>query len=125
MTEKKRPPYDLEERTYQFALRVRLYLKNGEWQPVGWSDVRQLLRSSGSVAANYVESQEAVGDGDFVYRIRVSRKETRESALWLRLLQDTHSLEDSALAEHTALLGEADELVRIFTAIIRKKEPAT
>ena len=116
------PPYKLEERTYEFALRVRLFLRDRQWLPIGWTDVKQLLRSSGSVAANYVESQEAISDGDFVYRIRIWRKETRESVLWLRLLNDTHALDSSGSVEHEALLKEADELVRIFTSIILKKE---
>ena len=116
------PPYNLEERTYEFALRARLFLRDRQWLPFGWTDVKQLLRPSGSVAANYVESQEAISDGDFVYRIRICRKETRESVLWLRLLNDTHALDSSGSEEHEALLKEADELVRIFTSIILKKE---
>ena len=118
------PPFDLEERTYEFALRVRLFLRERQWLPIGWTDVKQLLRSSGSVAANYVESQEAISDGDFVYRVRICRKETRESMLWLRLLDDTHTLDDSGSEEYEALQKEADELVRIFTSIILKKERA-
>ena len=118
------PPFELEERTYEFALRVRLFLRERQWLPIGWTDVKQLLRSSGSVAANYVESQEAISDGDFVYRVRICRKETRESMLWLRLLDDTHTLDDSGSEEYEALQKEADELVRIFTSIILKKERA-
>lgn len=116
------PPYDLEERSYEFALRVRLFLRDRQWLPIGWTDVKQLLRSSGSVAANYVESQEAISDADFVYRVRICRKETRESMLWLRLLNDTHALDTTGSEEHESLQKEADELVRIFTSIIRKKE---
>ena len=118
------PPFDLEERTYEFALRVRLFLRERQWLPIGWTDVKQLLRSSGTVAANYVESQEAISDRDFVYRVRICRKETRESMLWLRLLDDTHTLDDSGSEEYEALQKEADELVRIFTSIILKKESA-
>lgn len=117
----KRPPFDLEERTYEFAFRVRLFLGNRDWHRVNWSDVNQLLRSSGSVAANYVESQEAVSDDDFTYRIRLCRKETRESCLWLRLLGDTNGLNRDESGEHGALMTETDELARIFTSILRKR----
>lgn len=117
----KTPPFDLEERTYQLALRVRLFLKGRDWHRVNWSDVTQLLRSSGSVAANYVESQEAVSDDDFTYRIRLCRKETRESSLWLRLLNDTNELRLADASEYSALLGETGELARIFTSILRKR----
>ena len=116
------PPLDLEERTYECALMTRRYLQQRNWRPIAWDDVRQLLRSSGSVAANYVESQEAVSDGDFTHRIRICRKETRESALWLRLLADTNDLVGSELEAHDLLLNETVELTRIFTAIIRKRE---
>ena len=117
----KAPPYELEERTYEFALRVRLHLKARDWHRASWTDVSQLLRSSGSVAANYVESQEAVSDDDFTYRIRLCRKEARESDLWLRLLHDTNDLSDEQTQEHTGLLAEIDELTRIFTSILRKR----
>lgn len=120
---KKTPPFDLEERTYEFALRVRLHLKARDWHRMSWTDVSQLLRSSGSVAANYVESQEAVSDEDFNYRIRLCRKEVRESGLWLRLLHDTNDLSDEQTREHNGLLAEIDELTRIFTSILRKRSP--
>lgn len=117
-----KPPYNLEERTYEFALRVRLFLKQRDWDPTSWTDVNQLLRSSGSVAANYIEAQEAVSDSDFTHRVRISRKETRESALWLRLIDDTNPLSEGESNEVEGLLEEVGELTRIFTTIIRKRE---
>ena len=119
--ESRKPPFELEERTYEFALRVRLFLKQQAWHRVSWSDVAQLLRSSGSVSANYVESQEAVSEDDFTYRIRICRKETRESGIWLRLLGDTNEFNRDELQEHEDLLKETTELARIFTAILRKR----
>jgi four helix bundle protein len=119
--ESRKPPFELEERTYEFALRVRLFLKQRAWHRVSWSDVSQLLRSSGSVTANYVESQEAVSDDDFTYRIRICRKETRESGIWLRLLGDTTEFNRDEQQEHEGLLKETMELSRIFTAILRKR----
>ena len=123
MYEKTRP-FDLEERTYEFALRARLFLKDRNWHRVNWSDATQLIRSSGSVAANYVESQEAVSDDDFTCRIRLCREETRESCLWLRLLHDTTELNSGELGEHVSLVGDTGELTRIFTSILRKRSPA-
>ncbi|MCU0797330.1 MAG: four helix bundle protein, partial [Akkermansiaceae bacterium] len=72
-TSKTEKPQDLEERTYTFALRTRLLLKQREWDPTSWSDVQQLLRSSGSVASNYLEAQDALSSDDFVYRIHVGQ----------------------------------------------------
>ena len=47
-----RHEYDLEERTFQFALAVRSCIAGSKWTRVQWTDVDQLLRSSGSIAAN-------------------------------------------------------------------------
>lgn len=120
----RQPPFELEERTYEFALRVRRFLKGRTWERVRWSDVTQLLRSSGSVTANYVESQEAVSSDDFTYRIRICRKEVRESSVWLRLLGDITEFNNTELEEHENLLKETAELTRIFTSILRKRQNA-
>lgn len=114
-------PYDLEERTYQFALDVRLFLKDRKWDPVSWPDVRQLLRSSGSVAANYVEAIEGISIDDSLYRYRITKKEARESGLWLRLLKDCNELNQSATEGLNSLLDESNQLVRILASIINNK----
>lgn len=114
-------PFDLEERTYQFALETRLFLKNTRWDPVSWTDVKQLLRSSGSVAANYVESTESISAADTIYRLRVSKKEARESAMWLRLINDCNPIDETTHASLHSLISEAGELVKILASIIRNK----
>ena len=114
-------PYDLEERTYAFALETRIFLKNQCWDPVSWSDVRQLLRSSGSVAANYVEALEAISASDYLYRLRICKKEARESGLWLRLINDCNAIDGAIHRDLELLIKETTELVKIFAVIIRKK----
>jgi four helix bundle protein len=114
-------PYDLEERTYAFALEVRLFLKKTKWDPVSWTDIKQLLRSSGSVAANYVESVESISAPDNLYRLRVTKKEARESGMWLRLISDCNHLDEDTEATLQSLLSESGELVKILASIIRKK----
>lgn len=115
-------PYDLEERTYQFALSVRMFLKQHKWDPVSWSDVSQLLRSSGSVAANFVEANECISPKDKIYSLRISKKEAKESNLWLRLIEETNTTTPAQQSALTALKQEAGELVKILAVIIRKKE---
>ena len=117
--EEKGPRFDLEERTFQFALSVRECLAGHRWTRAQWRDVDQLLRSSGSVAANYVEADNAVSKPDFFYRIRVSKKECVETRLWLRLLGAT-TTEDRIKETLRLLYREAEELIRIFAAILRK-----
>lgn len=120
-TSPKDKPYDLEERTYAFALEVRLFLKKTKWDPVSWTDIKQLLRSSGSVAANYVESVESISTADNIYRLRITKKEARESRMWLRLISDCNHLDEETEATLQSLLSESGELVKIFASIIRKK----
>jgi four helix bundle protein len=78
------------------------------------------VRSSGSVAANYLEAQEGLSRKDFFYRIKVCRKEARESSLWLRL----HSAGSAPAltAEKDRLAMEAEELKRIFSSIAGKED---
>ena len=49
-------------------------------------DSKQVLRSSGSVAANYIEANDSLGSKDFAMHIKICRKESKESALRLRLM---------------------------------------
>ena len=114
------PRYDLEERTYLFAKRVRALVKTLPRTVCNQEDVRQVVRASGSVGANYIEANEALSKKDFRMRIKISRKESKESRYWLRLLE-THD-DDSLDAERDRLIQEASELTRIFAAILQKSE---
>lgn len=77
-----RPKYDLEERTFQFAKAVRIFIKGLPKSISNYEDGKQVVRSSGSVGANYREANEALSKKDFVMRIKISRKEAKESAYW-------------------------------------------
>ena len=81
-------------------------------------DVKQLVKSSGSVGANYIEANESLGKKDFLMRIKISRKEAKESRYWLRLL-DAGEAEDLE-PQRTQLTQEAQELTNIFGAILKK-----
>ena len=110
--------YDIEERTYEFAKRCRAFVKKLRKTIANLEDGRQLIKASGSVGANYKEANEALSKKDFVLRVKISRKEAKESRYWLRLL-DTSNCED-AIQEQTELVVEATELMNIFGAILRK-----
>jgi four helix bundle protein len=112
--------YDLEDRTYEFARRVRAFVKTLPRTICNMEDVKQVVRSSGSVGANYIEGNEALSKKDFRMRIRISRKESKETRYWLRLL-DTH--DGAAIdAERNKLIQESIELTRIFGAILQKSQ---
>jgi len=114
----RRPRYDLEERTLQFAKAVRLLVKTLPKTIANIEDGKQLVRSSGSVGANYREANEALSKKDFVMRIKICRKEAKESEYWLRLIHETNQLKNSADA--LGLIREADELKKIFSSILQK-----
>ena len=114
-------PYDLEERTFVFAQDVRRFVKLLERTLGNVEDARQVIRSSGSVAANYIEANEALSKKDFVMRIKICRKEAKESRLWLCLL-DAENGRPSAAGERERLVNESQELMNIFGAIFRKSE---
>src|SRR5882724_6335064 len=105
--EEKSKPYDLEERTYLFAKRVRQFVKRLPRTTSNLEDLRQLVRSSGSVASNYIEANEALGKKDFLMHLKISRKEAKESVLWLRLM-DTGD-DDSTERERVSLMAEGVE----------------
>lgn len=121
MTKKQNPKqYDLEERTLKFAKRVRAFVKKLPKSLANIEDVRQLVKASGSVGANYIEANEAFSKKDFMLRIKICRKEAKESRYWLRLV-DTGS--DTGLEhERQELEREATELTSIFGSIVRKGE---
>ena len=83
-------------------------------------DGKQLIKASGSVGANYLEGNEALSKKDFTMRIKISRKESKESAYWLRLIHETNELENAGEAEN--LMKEANELKMIFSSIVKKSK---
>lgn len=110
-------PYDLEERTFLFAKEIRVFVASLQKTSAHIEDGKQLIRSSGSVAANYIEANESLSKKDFVMRMKICRKEAKESVLWLRLLS-AHSEEIEK--KRRWLTEEAVELKKIFSRIVEK-----
>lgn len=81
-------PFDLEIRTYEFAKDCRYYIQKLSKTISNIEDGKQLVRSSGSVGANYIEANEKLGDKDFLFRAKIARKEAKESKYWLMLLHE-------------------------------------
>jgi four helix bundle protein len=113
------PIYDLEERTFQFAKNVRIWVKSLPKTISNIEDVKQLVRASGSVGANYIEANESLSKKDFVFRIKICRKESKESGYWLRLILETN---ENIQEEKTGklLLQESMELKKIFSSMVGK-----
>ena len=115
-----KPVYDLEERTFQFAKDVRLFVKTLPKTIADIEDGKQVIKASGSVGANYREANEALSKKDFVMRIKICRKEAKESAYWLRLINETNNLKNADEAQR--LRQEANELKKIFSSILDKSK---
>ena len=112
-------PYDLEERTFQFAKAVRLFVKTLPKTIANLNDGKQVIRASGSIGANYREANESLSKKDFLMRIKISRKEAKESAYWLRLIDETNQLNNDNAQN---LMKEALELKKILSSILEKSK---
>ena len=112
-------PYDLGERTKLFVKEVIAY-QNTLSKTLANAEIRkQLIRSAGSVGANYIEANESFSKKDFALRIKICRKEAKESRYWLELLEVNGSDKEQ---KRLTLIQETTELLRIFNAIIEKKQ---
>lgn len=110
--------FDLEGRTYVFAVNVALFCKSIARTVLNVEYIQQVVRSSGSIGANYVEANDALGRKDFLMHIKICRKEAKETLYWLQLIIATN---DQANQETgSQLIQEAIELKKIFSAIIIK-----
>lgn len=116
MEEKKK--YDLEDRTLKFLKDVITFLRISKHDFINLELGKQLVRSAGSVGANYREANDSVSKRDFLFRIKICRKEAKESMYWL----SAFDCNDKNEKMRTTLQQEARELSNIFGAIVRKSE---
>ena len=112
--------YDLEDRTFAFSKRVRAFVKTLRKSIANIEDGKQVTKASGSVGANYIEANESLSKKDFIMRIKICRKEAKESRYWLRLI-DTYD-ESEPEKERKYLVQEATELMNIFGSILAKSK---
>ncbi|HQT92145.1 MAG TPA: four helix bundle protein [Candidatus Kryptobacter bacterium] len=114
----KHKPFDFEERALLFAQTVIGFLNRLPKTAANIETSKQLIRSSGAVGANYIEANDSLGKKDLLMRLRIARKESKESRYWLELLECPESS-----ANHRAnLVNEATELLKILSAMIQKSE---
>ena len=112
--------YDLEDRTLKLAVRVREFVKLLPKTVSNFEDSKQIIRSSGSVGANYIEANEALSHKDFILRLRISRKESRETLYWLNIIHKSNDLTHEVRMKCESLIKESNEIRNILSAIIKK-----
>jgi len=117
MPKPKQSIYDLENRTKTLAISVRSFVKLIPKSLSNNEDIKQLIRSSGSIGANYIEANESLSKKDFILRIKICRKEAKETIYWLELLE-IYSAKSNK--ERDILIDEATQLMKIFGSIITK-----
>ena len=112
--------YDLEERTFKFAKRVIEFCKKLPRTVENIELIKQVVWASGSIGANYIEANEALSKKDFRMRIKICRKEAKESRYWLRLIVETNKLIEDE--EGKFLIQESTEFIKIFNSILTKSK---
>jgi four helix bundle protein len=106
----------LEERTESFSKRIIEFVERVPRDVVDNEITKQLVRSAGSVGANYIEANESLGKKDFAMRLKIARKEAKETRYWLRLVES----KDISEKNRSELITEATELLEILSAMILK-----
>jgi four helix bundle protein len=107
---------DLLDRTFNFGFETLKLLNELPYNPVYSVVIKQLARSSTSIGANYEEAQAAESKKDFVHKIGISAKESRETTYWLKMTQKLYEDSDKNI-EILNKIDEANELKKIFTSI--------
>lgn len=111
--------YNLETRSKTFARSVRTWINSLPKSITAIEDCKQLTRSSGSIGANYIEANESLSKKDFQMRVKIAKKEAKESIYWIDLLEQKN---DSLEKERLKLLQECHELMNILGAILRNSQ---
>ena len=110
--------YDLEERSLKFAKEIIVFVKGLPKSMANAEIAKQLIRSSSSIGANYIEANESLSKKDFTMRIKICRKEAKESRYWLKLLV----IRPESEKERDTLIQEVSELMKIFGSILEKSK---
>lgn len=109
--------YDLEERTAKFGEEIIRFCKNLRQDSINRSIINQIVRSSTSIGANYMEANAASSKKDFRNKIFICKKETQETKHWLRMMAQCEPSKKEYLIK---LWKECHELNLIFGKIVSK-----
>ncbi len=115
--DRKKANQKLLERTLEFAKKILRLVQRFPKDSLNKPLIVQLIRSGTSVGANYREACEAESAKDFVHKIKIAKKESRETEYWLKLLLE---LNPDLKKEINALRKEAMEFTKIFATIVSR-----
>jgi len=120
MAKKEKPKYDLEDRLLEYSANIVNIAEGLPKTRTGNHIAGQLLRSGTSPYANHGEAQAAESSNDFIHKMRICLKELRESKRWLKLIQKIPLIQPADRMDD--ILGETEELIKIFATSIRTAE---
>jgi four helix bundle protein len=107
--------YDLEERTAVFAEDIVVLVRQMKVDYVNKNIISQVVKSAGSIGANYREATEAESKKDFIHKVSISKKKIKETQHWLRLLAKANPEYRESIVK---LWKESGELLLIFSKTI-------
>jgi len=110
--------FDLENRTTEFAKSIIRLCKKLPKDCINTRLISQAVASAGSIGANYREANDSLGDKDFLHRLRIARKEAKETIHWLEIIKEANANFSDEIDKN---INEVNELNRILSAIIKKK----
>ena len=108
----------VQEKSYQFAVKILQFVKQFPRQTEGFVIGNQLMWSGTSIGANIEEAIGAFSKEDFTYKMNIALKEARETHYWLRLIRDSKIIK----IETESLIKECSELVKILTSIVKTSQ---
>ncbi|MDP3980694.1 MAG: four helix bundle protein [Chlamydiota bacterium] len=108
--------FDLEERTTNFAKKVIRLCKQLPNSSMNSRLIGQVVGAAGSIGANYREANDSLGKKDLIQRMKISRRESKETQHWLILILEANP---ERKADTLPLISEAEELKKILSSIIK------
>jgi len=109
---------ELEIRFHNFARKTKDFCLKLKWDLINSEYIKQLIRSSGSVGANYIEASDDLGKSEEKMEITIARRESKESIHWLDLILTYENKEPEQ--ERAYLMNEAEQIKKILPAILNK-----
>ena len=109
--------YDLEDRTLEYGKRIIRMVKSLPKNNINFRPADQIIRSGTSLGANYREANETETKKDFQFRLRICRKEAKETIYWIKLIIEANPELSQRIQ---SLLSETFELLKIFASILEK-----
>ena len=109
---------ELEDRFFNYAVSVRNFCRKLKWDTINVQYIKQLIRSSSSIGANYIEASDDLGKLDEKMKIKISRREAKESIYWLNLMltYENELLEN----ERYRLIDEGTQIRKILSTIVNR-----